>query len=78
MNNENMALRIIIFDPSEGIDHKLVEIEPGVFQGSRWPARDGAVLQQYGITQVLSITTVQIPTVKEICRWCLPVNDGHP
>ena len=73
-----MALRIIKFDPSEGIDQKLVEIEPGVWQGSRGPAFDINALQQYGITQVLSITVVTIPPTKCICLWQLCVDDGQP
>ena len=73
-----MALRIIKFSPTERIDQKMVEVEPGVWQGSRGPAFDLAVLQQYGISQVLSITTVAIPPTKGICRWWLCVDDGKP
>lgn len=73
-----MAIRIIKFPPTEGIDQKLVEIEPGVWQGSRGPAFDLNTLQTYGITQVLSITAVTIPPTKGVCRWWLCVDDGNP
>ena len=65
------------FGHSEGIHQKLVEVDPGVFQGSRGPAFSVDILAQFSITNVLSITSVTIPPVKGICRWWLCVDDGN-
>ena len=68
---------IIKFNSSEGIDQKLIELEPGFFHGSRGPASDDVVLIQYGVTQVLSITSVTLPPIRAACRWHLAVDDGQ-
>lgn len=73
----DMALRIIKFDPSEGIDQKLVQIDDLLYQGSRGPGFDANTLSQFGITQVLSITTVNVPPIGRVCRWWLSIDDGH-
>lgn len=73
-----MALKIIKFDPTEGIDHKMVQIDELLYQGSRLPGFDAGILSQYGITQVLSITTIAPPATEGVCRWWLSIQDGQP
>ena len=73
-----MTLQIIKFDPSKGTDHKMVKIDDLLYQGSRLPGFDIDILRQYGITQVLSITTALPPEIRGLCRWWLSIEDGQP
>ena len=68
--------QILKFGNTEGIDQKLVEIAPGLWQGSRGPAQDEVVLSQYGITQILSITRVTLQPLQRVCRWTLSMDDN--
>lgn len=69
--------QILKFSNSEGIDQKLVEIAPGLWQGSRGPAQDDTVLNQYGITQILSVTRVTLAPLRKACRWTLSMDDNQ-
>ena len=68
--------QILKFGNTEGIDQKLVEIAPGLWQGSRGPAQDDEVLRQHKITQVLSITRVTLQPLQKVCRWTLSMDDN--
>ena len=51
-------------EPSDGIDQKIVEIDAGVFQGSRGAGTRPEVAEQFDIKYILSITTWQV-TIKK-------------
>lgn len=66
------------FPRADGIDHRLVEVEPGLFQGSCLPGFDADIQRRFGIEMVLSVTTKSVPGVKETCRYWMCMEDGEP
>jgi predicted protein tyrosine phosphatase len=69
---------IIHFPNTEGIDQKMVEIAPTLWQTSRGPAQSDEILTQYNVKHVLSVTAVTLAPIRSANRWTLAIDDNLP